>query len=422
MVTARLVVLLSASTLVLPLTGMVHADAPDSQVARAPITLNWSHALPDDPYRSAVALGPGRGSVSVTSLLRPAGRSSQLVVRRWAENGSRMWTRRWDGGRGVGWVHGEQVEVSPATGGIVIAGNATCRFGASESGPMFLRRYDASGRVAWTRWDGRCPMRNDPSPSISPSGVTGLDVSGRTIVVSLNYGDFCCEDRTRDGVVRAYSSPGRLRWVRDIEFPQFDRTNDVVEDVALSGRRVFAVGRVETKRPLAPNLDVESWVVSLGRAHGGVRWRQVASDRGKPDYDANLSIGAGRRTLFVGGVRNATLASDDPGTAVLERLSPAGERIWRRRLPAGARINTVVALRDGDVIGAADVGYAYGVDLLLQRLQPGGDEVWTYLWDRGDRSVFIADFDAREHRGFGGGRTETEPGVNAAARLWSWTW
>jgi hypothetical protein len=397
------------------------AARPTTATSPSPVVLDWTRKLDQDALAAhAVALGPASGSV--TAIARDTREGDVLVLKRWSEDGQLIWRRVWDGPRGVKSLMLHAVATDRETGAIVVAGNLNCRLTKTHLGPMFLRKYRPSGKAVWTTLDGRCPTpENTRRPPASE--VAGLDYSGERIVVGLNYRLRTDTAPRRDGVVATYSHKGALLWRHDIEFARLPDHNDHVHDVTLTSQGVVAVGRVDTEAADTWPTDVEAWVVALDGTQGEVVWRRMTTDRGPGDYDANSSVSWARGTLHIAGTRNATLSSDDTGTAVVERWRPTGRSVWRRQLPDRTWDPLVVTLRSREVVVGGTVGYPYGLDILLRRLTRTGDRVWSHRWDVDGTSLALGDLDARATRGVGvGSRWLDDSDLPSRLRLWSWSW
>lgn len=401
----RLGSLVLGLVLVAALVPSAQGEGPPGRAGA--VALDWARPVVEPV--DDVALGPGQGSTTLAT--ESVHRRARLVLTRWSASGDRLWTRRWDGGSGrVLEVHAERVAVSGSTGAVFVAGNAMCRYGASESGPLFVRMYRPDGALVWHRWAARCPA--DPGGVIrATSQVTGLDVRGGRLAVSGSFGNFCCEDDFRDAFVRLYTTEGALRWEKDVELARFPGTNESALDVALGPRTVYVVGAVETEPRVSPPapVDLEAFVTGLRRSDGTVVWRRVVTDEGAPDYDAYTTVSANGRVLAVGGVLDATQSSDDLGTAVVERWRPAGSRVWRRPLPDLTWLTRVRSLPRGAVIAGGTVGVEVRTDILIRRYRADGSRAWSWRWDRGDAALALTAFDATGSVGVGGGRVSPAP-------------
>lgn len=142
-------------------------------------------------------------------------------LRRYDLNGTELWTRQFGT-----FSYDAAVDVAGDASGIYVAGFTSGTLpGQSSAGghDVFVRKYDVSGNVVWTRQFGS-------SADETPEGVA-LDTTG-VYVIGWTFGALPGQTSagTQDAFVRKYDANGNELWTRQFGTASEDRVDGVAAD------------------------------------------------------------------------------------------------------------------------------------------------------------------------------------------------
>jgi len=173
-------------------------------------------------------------------------------VRSYDSNGDLRWTRQF-GTSSTDFARGIVVDVG---GNVYIAGYTAGALEGSSAGGVdaFVRSYDSSGNVRWTRQFGT--SSTDDASGIASDASGHVYVSGSTqgALEGSNAGIF-------DAFVRSYDSDGNVRWTRQFGTSGGDLARGIVVDAS---DNVYATGNTAGALE-GSNAGNDAFIRSYGR-------------------------------------------------------------------------------------------------------------------------------------------------------------
>ncbi|MEK7750791.1 MAG: SBBP repeat-containing protein, partial [Acidobacteriota bacterium] len=317
-------------------------------------------------YDVASAAGAD-GNYYVAGYTRGAlpGQTSQglddAFVRKYDSSGNIAWTRQF-GSTSSDRAQGVAVD---SAGNVFVAGAAQgplpgqVSLGSSDG---FVRKYDSNGNELWTRQFGSSTVDDASAVAVDPSG--GVTVVGRTygaLPGQVNPGD-------NDVFVIKFNADGTQFWIR-----QFGTTNyDEARGVSIDSTGAIIIGG--TTRGILPGQP------SFGNNDVFVRkYDPVGTEIWTTQFGTGYSDNLLALSADPSG--NIYTALDIGGTGELRKLSSSGMPQWASTLPA-----TIYSV-SADAAGVAISGYvitalpsqtyAGGGDAFVRRYDTNGTQVWT---------------------------------------------
>lgn len=173
----------------------------------------------------------------------PASASEDAFIRRYDTNGGEGWARQFGTGESE-----QAYSVATDTSGIYVAGNTTGALAASAAGnDGFLRKYDAEGRVFWTRQFGT--SSTDHVFAAAAAGALGVYVAGDTAAALPGQTK---AGGLYDAFLMRLDVSGTQQWVR-----QFGtNSDDVVYGLAVTAGAVAVVGKADDTMPRSRIRDL----------------------------------------------------------------------------------------------------------------------------------------------------------------------
>ena len=310
------------------------------------------------------------------------GRTSGKLARTLRGN-SDFFLRKYTASGGVAWTRQFGLETSDMPGGVAVSGSYVYVVGSSEGLGTFVYRFNAKTGGTW--WKKRFDASNQGA--ITADGSGNVYLTGTTPAV-CEYPDF--QSNCDDVRLQKYNAAGNLVWSKKLNYAETDR----VEAITAHGSSVYLV--VHTFD--VPDDESYSQLVKLN-ASGVAQWSKplgVASA-----YEQYISSRSDSVSADSSGVYAASTAItnfDDPHDSSYDRqayavakFAPDGSFLWEvgsldydgggdepDRRVYGA-LSAVVA-RGGDVYIAGTVGggAGRGSDAFLKRLDAvTGRTVWN---------------------------------------------
>ena len=239
---------------------------------------------------------------------------------------------------------------------------------------IFLRSYDMSGNLLWTRQFGSATSDSPARVGVSQGRVyvAGLTTSSLPGQVSLG---------STDVFVRAYDPSGIELWTR--QFGTF--TSDSIGGVAADAAGVYVAGHTFGTLPGQTSQGIQDAYLRRYDASGDEQWtRQFGNDL----FDNANGVGVDSSGVYVAGRREVPLI----GTATIDDAvlwkvpTPRVLEVWRHQFGGtghGVDFAESVAVRQGvyvagraslDLPGQARVG---GSGDAFVRKYDQGTELWT---------------------------------------------
>jgi hypothetical protein len=198
-------------------------------------TRNWNRAFPSGTFNYASGISADRlGNVFVTSY------SYDVVsIRKLDIDGTPIWNRTFTSS---GQHNGYSVAVAAdGLGNVYIAGTTAGSLGGTNAGlsDAFIRKYDASGSVVWTRQFGTSAADYCDGVSADRSGNVYIVGSTTGSLAAPNAGDF-------DAFVAKFDSSGDLSWTKQLGTNAADYSDGISADglgnVYMTGHTLGSLG------------------------------------------------------------------------------------------------------------------------------------------------------------------------------------
>ncbi len=312
---------------------------------------------PDDrAYGIAVDAGEvyAVGFVSGNLPGQTAEARESAFVRKYDALGTEIWTRQFHGVDGPATDYASSVVVD---GNIYVVGAVQGRF-AGEAPPNiqdgFLRAYDPSGTVLWTR-------------QFAPSGLgrtypedVAIDQSGIYVVGRQEY-----FDDAGDAFVRKFDFNGSEIWTREFGSVNYDTANAV----AVDNDGVIVIGRTD-----ASAINSNEAYMRKFDPLGNEIWNR-ALPRGAAE---DIAIFAG--DIFTTGLAFDDLTGNGFGGAYVRRYDSLGAAVWTQQFGTLGRVEALGAAVSETgvfVVGTARPSTNALRDAFLRRFDLDGNTVWV---------------------------------------------
>ena len=292
--------------------------------------------------------------------------ASDVFVRKYTSSGSVSWTKQF-GTSGYDFV-GDVATYG--TNVVYVVGTTPGNLAGSKGNlDAFIRKYTASGGVAWTKQFGT--SAEDLASDVA------VDGSGNAYVVGYTYGSLSGSNGGgADIFIRKYNTNGSVGWTKQLNYSDADYGNAV----AIYGSSVYLVGGFYYNNN---SSDADVRVVKLTTS-GAVKW-----DRGLGPVGSDYvnEVAADSSGVIFSGYTYTSFAGTHQGSGdgYVYKLDTSGSYRWAKQLGTSAfDAAQAVALRGSEVYVA---GYTYGVlgssssgnaDAFLRQLKSSsGSTVWT---------------------------------------------
>lgn len=305
-------------------------------------------------------------------------------LRRYDADGTHLWTRL------IGTAGGDAVNgvaLDYGSGNVYVSGFTDGSLSGSPSGSYdaFVRRYDATGAIVWTRQFGSAG--HDEASAVAATSTGRVIVAGRTkgaLPGQASMGDW-------DAFVRSLDASGAEEWTRQFGTAGLDLANGVGTD----GFTAYIAGQTGGALPGQSLLGSYDAFVRRYDSAGSIVWtRQFGT--AASDVAASISV-AGTNAYLAGSTEGALGGASSAGgnDVFVRRLNFAGQDIWTTQFGSlgddvalgvgtdGGRRVAVAGATDrslpGNISAGANDAFTAG---LLQRScwdtqNPQGDETGT---------------------------------------------
>jgi len=207
-------------------------------------------------------------------------------------------------------------------GNVYISGFTEGSLGGTNAGgnDAFLRKYNASGTLQWTRQFGS--SENDQGNGVSADGFGGVYITGRTdgSLEGTNAGG-------ADAFLRKYDASGTHQWTRQLGTTEgdfsFAVSADGVGDVYISGGNRIDLG--------GGDFEEDAFVTKYD-ANGTHQWTQQL---GSSNIDRGFGVSAdGLGSVYITGFTLGDLEGTHAGgitDAFLSKYNASGTHQWTRQ-------------------------------------------------------------------------------------------
>ena len=264
----------------------------------------------------------------------------------------------------------------------------------------FVRKYNASGALLWSRTIGTDGKDNATSVLVTPQGL--IYVSGRTIGAF----EWFTNPGGTDAFIAAYSPDGALVWLRQFGSNENDEATETDVD---SAGDLYVIGYSSGAFPGVADIGNEDIFVRKYSSAGEVLWtRQIAGE----DHDSPGGIVVDRRTgtVYVAGALTPPhgAGAGEPGLRpFLSAYDPQGTELWTSSFGAVQERDdawvTDLALAGGNLYSLGYINGEFetteslgGSDVFLRKFTLAGSTVWARQFGselRDEGSAFHVDND-----------------------------
>ena len=298
--------------------------------------------------------------------------SNDAFLRKYDAQGRVLWTRQW-GTLGADSVRSLAVSDT----GVYIAGTTFDVFpGETSAGTqdVFVSRFDVEGNGMWTRQFGTAGFENVIGIAADGSGAYVAGNTELALPEQTSFGSF-------DAYVRKYSPAGEAVWTRQFGTAGFDSANAVTVD----GSGIVVVGSVPRALPGQTQVGGSDAFARRYERDGSEAWtRQFgteASDSasavtldGPRVYVAGFTLGTFPGQTRAGSFDGYLTSLDGDGTPVWTRQFGTTSFELVNGLAADFSGVYVVGQTNGAFPGATSAG---GTDAYAKRFDAEGNEGWT---------------------------------------------
>src|SRR2546422_1818966 len=287
-------------------------------------------------------------------------------------SGNVLWSRQF------GTSHFDQANgIALDASGVYVAGltwDALPGQTSAGSGDAFLRKYDASGNVLWTRQFGSSDFDQADNVAVDASGAYVAGVTAGAFPGQTSAG-------SADAFVIKYDTSGNVLWTRQFGSSSYD----LAWGMALDASGAYVAGRTGGASGYEPDPSDDAFVRKYD-ASGNLLW---ADQFGSSAADwANWIAVEASGSYVAGGAFGGTLpgqtsAGSDDG--FVRKYDASGNVVWTRQFGTSADDQAYAIAVDAS--GASVAGYAAGAlpaqtstggfDAFVRKYDVNGNEVWT---------------------------------------------
>jgi hypothetical protein len=299
---------------------------------------------------------------------------ADAFIRKYDSAGNVLWTHQ------LGTVGDNYIAGAAAAGSAVYVAGYTDTPLAGQTGAGlwdgFIRKYDQSGKVLWTREVGTA---GDDGINAVAADSTGVYIAGQTdgaFPGAKNAG-------YEDAFLQKYAANGTLAWAR--QFGTADQ--DLANGVAVDSSGVYVVGSTAGSLNGAAAGMFDGFVRKYSLS-GALLW---GNQFGTPLNDEAYGVASDSTGAYVVGYAEGSLGGAKFAggyDAIIRKYSASGALAWNREFGSTAddRLTAVAA----DPSGVYVTGWTHGalggqasgggVDALLRAYTPQGAVAWTRQW------------------------------------------
>jgi uncharacterized protein (TIGR03437 family) len=244
----------------------------------------------------------------------------------------------------------------------------------------FVRKYDSAGNLLWDRTIASVgTLQNDYANAVAVDASGAVYVAGTTagtLAGQLPQGSF-------DGFVRKYDSSGAEQWTRQFGV----KTQDFVVGVATNASGVFAFGETDAALPGQTFAGgVYDVFLKAFDASGNEQWTR---EFGTPGFDFPGGVTADASGVYVAGATAGTPGQTASAgySAFVRKYDNTGAELWTRQfgstgdaLAYGVAVTAAGVYVAGNVIGTLPGQAGAGglnEDQFVRKYDLQGNALWT---------------------------------------------
>jgi uncharacterized protein (TIGR03437 family) len=332
---------------------------------------------PTGDFAYGVAASPSGiyvvGSVSGTLPGETSTGSTDAFVRKYDQDGNILWTRQFGTA-----AFDHATGVAADSSGVYVVGDTQGTLPGQVSAgvqDVFIRKYDSSGTVVWTRQLGTAGNDAGYGAAIEPSGVYVAGTAAGALPGQTFSGEF-------DAFVRKYDLTGAEQWTRQFGTSGTDLARDVAADV----EGVYVAGIVRGSLPGQSSAGGADAFVRKYNPGGSEEWTRQF---GSASDDNALGTAVSGSGVYVAGATSGALAggsSSGFSDAFLKKYDTSGADQWTRQFGSVSPDSALGAA--ADPTGAYVVGFAGaaiggetqvgGQDAFVRKYDVNGNDRWTH--------------------------------------------
>jgi hypothetical protein len=292
-------------------------------------------------------------------------------VRKYSKNGTLRWTRQF-GTSASDYAYGAAAD---ASGDVYVVGATfgVLQGGGSGDWDAYIRKYNDSGDLLWTRQfgtattDGAIAVAVHPNGTVYVAGYTHGDLQG------AGKGD-------SDVFLRKYSATGDVLWTRQFGTPEEEFPADLDTD---PDGAAYIVGY--TVGSLAGSAGSADAFIRKYSSGGVKQWTDQFGTAGG-DYANAVSVDENARAHVAGATSGSLDGANAGGNdAFVRRYRASGTVAWTSQFGTssndqGGGVATLTGSEiyvSGSTSGALVGANQGGSDAFIRRLTGGGSAVWT---------------------------------------------
>lgn len=325
-----------------------------------------SEAVASDAAGNAIVVGS-----TASDLAGDSQDHYDAFVRKYDPDGNLLWSRRF----GSSSDDRASAVATDADGAVFVAGWTQGTLAEPNAGlpDAYLRMYDASGEVVWTRQFGTPLDDVVYAAATSDDGLIAVAGATRGDLDGVNAGP----EGTLDAFLRLYSpsAGGQVLWARQFGTAQ----EEVLSAVRVDGRRDVIVAGYTQGSLVGLNAGGWDAFVRKYSVSGTLLWtRQFGTTADDVAY--GLSIDADDNIAVVGYTSGDLAGKVGATDAFLRVYGPDGDELWTRQFGAGPTATTesagVAITSAGEivVVGRTDRRFddtlALGFDVFIRAYAP----------------------------------------------------
>ncbi len=337
------------------LPGQTSSGGSDAFVRKYDTAGNevWTRQFGSSTSDDAIAIGVDTAGNSYvagwTGGTLPGQTSSggtDAFVRKYDAAGNALWTRQFGSSS---YDFAQAIAVDTA-GNIYAAGYTQGTLpGQTSSGSYdaFVRKYDASGNIVWTRQFG--------SNSLDEAFGIAVDAAGNSYTVGITFGALPGQTSSGgfDAFVRKYDQGGNEVWTRQFGSGSYDFAQAIAVDAAGNSYAAGITGGTLPGQTSAGGDD--AFVRKYDTAGNEVWTRQFGSSSG--DVPNGIAVDAAGQSYVAGETDGALPGQTSTGGAdgFVRKYDTAGNEVWTQQF--GTSLSDVV---QGIAVDAAGNSYTAG--------------------------------------------------------------
>ena len=302
------------------------------------------------------------------SLARQLQGANDGFIRRYDRSGKVLWTRQFGtGGQDMA------VDVAADGAGLTVVGVTDGSFTGGTTTPgtddLFVRRYDRNGNHLWTRQFGTTKDED--------AGAIAADATG-IIVVGTTWGTLAGSSAPddADALVRRYDRAGKVVWTRQFGTAEGDTADAVSIDAAgftVGGGTDGDLGR----KNAGPFTDM---YVRRFTAAGATAWTRQWGQKGD---DQTLSLAADGSGITAVGYTHADPYGNEASQAFIRRYDRSGKVVFGKifgstasEIAWGVAADSAAITVTGYTYGSMDAQNKGSFDVFVRRYDRAGNVVW----------------------------------------------